>query len=288
MTVQEIGRLLEEKEVILNGRLFAFAAKLLGRERGLQAGRYFFSKETSIVSALKRLSRGEVKLEKVTIPEGLTVNETAHRLKAGAAVDSVTFISLVNNSAFTRSLGVEAKSLEGYLFPETYNLRWGMPARKAIEHMVCRFHDTFNDDLASRARELSLSLHDVTTLASMIEKEARIPEERPIISAVYHNRLQKDMLLQCDPTVIYALGGNVSSVTYRDLEVDSPYNTYRYHGLPPGPICSPGKASILAALYPSDVDYLYFVATNDGRHHFSETYGEHLKARRLINKGRYE
>ena len=159
-----------------------------------------------------------------------------------------------------------------------------MSGERVIELLSARFWQIYDQDMARSAQKLGLSLHQVITLASMIEEEAQAPEERPIISAVYHNRLRERMLLQCDPTVIYALGGKETPLTRKDLAVDSPYNTYRRHGLPPGPISNPGRASIQAALHPAQVDYLYFVARGDGSHQFSRTSREHINAIRRIKK----
>jgi UPF0755 protein len=159
-----------------------------------------------------------------------------------------------------------------------------MPAGKVIDVLFSRFDQIYTPEMAGRAGQLGLDRHQIITLASMIEEEAGVDRERPLISAVYHNRLREGMLLQCDPTVIYALGGKRTPLTRDDLLVESPYNTYRHTGLPPGPISSPGRASILAALYPAESDYLYFVARGDGSHHFSRTSREHINAIRRIRR----
>jgi UPF0755 protein len=187
---------------------------------------------------------------------------------------------------FTQGMGITASNLEGYLFPDTYRLSWSTTPEKVAQVMVEQFRKTITDSLMRRAEEIGFSLAQVVTLASMIEAEAKDGNERDLISAVYHNRLRRGMLLQCDPTVIYALPKLDRPLLLKDLEVDSPYNTYRYPGLPPGPICNPGKASILAALYPAGVNYLYFVATGEGSHIFSATLAQHNLARARVKRAK--
>jgi UPF0755 protein len=177
-----------------------------------------------------------------------------------------------------KTVGVEANSLEGYLFPDTYRLDKTMPEEAIIKKMVSRFWEIFNVDLQNRSRELGFSYHQVVTLASIIEKETGAEEERRLISAVFHNRLKRKELLQSDPTVIYAVKDFDGNLTREDLKLDSRYNTYRYAGLPPGPIANPGRASLIAALHPAEVDYLYFVSKNDRTHEFSSDLKQHNAA----------
>jgi UPF0755 protein len=282
--VRAIAGRLKEAKVISSPGQFLFLSKLLGVEDQLQAGKYSFAPGTRPLDVLSRLTRGQATAQMVTIPEGLTIRQMARLLQTESGMDAERFIGLANDPHVCREHGVEASSLEGYLFPDTYGLYWGIPAREIIALLVSRFQHAWDDSMARRAGELGMSLHQVITLASMIEEEVMANEERPIISAVYHNRLKKRMLLQCDPTVIYALGGKTTPLTRRDLKVDSPYNTYRHRDLPPGPISNPGKRSIMAALYPAKVDYLYFVARGDGSHHFSHTHREHVNAKNRIKK----
>ncbi len=282
--VRAIAGRLKEAKVISSPGQFLFLSKLLGVEDQLQAGKYSFAPGTRPLDVLNRLTRGQATAQMVTIPEGLTIRQMARLLQTESGMDAERFIGLANDPHVCREHGVEASSLEGYLFPDTYGLYWGIPAREMIALLVSRFQHAWDNSMARRAGELGMSLHQVITLASMIEEEVMANEERPIISAVYHNRLKKRMLLQCDPTVIYALGGEATPLTRRDLKVDSPYNTYRHQGLPPGPISNPGKRSIMAALYPTKVDYLYFVARGDGSHHFSRTHREHVNAKNRIKK----
>jgi len=284
MAVREIADRLAAEKIIPSTSQFLVLSRLLGLENRLQAGRYLLPAGSRPLDVIRRLSRGGVVSQMVTIPEGLTIRQMAGLLDRESGVDAARFEALANDPGTARRYGIPAHSLEGYLFPDTYGLYWGMPPGEVIEVLFSRFRQIYTAEMARRAAQLGLSRHQVITLASMIEEEARVDDERPLVSAVYHNRLREGMLLQCDPTVIYALGGKQTSLTRDDLQVDSPYNTYRRPGLPPGPISSPGQASILAALYPAQVDYLYFVARGDGSHHFSHTSREHINAINRIRK----
>ena len=275
---------LKEANLIKEGTELLVLAKFLGKDRHIQTGRYDFEKGTSLYSVFNKLVKGDVTLEEVTIPEGWTAKQIAGILKRKIEIDSSEFVRVITDSLFAKSMGIPASNLEGYLFPETYKLSWGFPPEKVARILVEQFKRIFTDIFVRRAKEINFSVAEVMTLASMIEAEAKDGEERETISAVYHNRLKRGMLLQCDPTVIYALPELDRPLLLKDLEVDSPYNTYKYPGLPPGPICNPGKASIFAALYPADVDYLYFVATGDGSHLFSTTLREHNNARSKIKR----
>ncbi|UCE18014.1 MAG: endolytic transglycosylase MltG [Gemmatimonadota bacterium] len=284
MDVRSIGSLLE-KEGIISGKLqFLLAVKFFGKEENLQAGRYTFPERNSIISVLNRLVQGEVAYEKVTLPEGLTAEEVAHRFKVAAAIDSQTFLHVIADTGFIRTLELRTHNLEGYLFPSTYMVYWEMDPREIIAGMVEAFKRVFSSEYEVRAEELGLSVREVLTLASIIEREVMVPEERPIISAVFHNRLKLGRALESCATVEYALGIHKPRLTEEDLQVQSPYNTYVYAGLPPGPICNPGKASIEAALYPADVDYLYFVSEGNGRHIFSRSLEEHTRAKWRVRR----
>jgi len=184
---------------------------------------------------------------------------------------------LGQDQAFITALGVQGPALEGYLFPDTYHVPRGLSEQSLLTLMVRNFQKRYSADMATRAQQLDLTQHEVVTLASLVEKEAQIDAERPLIAAVFHNRLRRGMRLQCDPTVIYALGERFDgNLRKDDLQIDSPYNTYRYAGLPPGPIANPGQRALEAAINPAAVDYLYFVATRDGgRHIFSKSLQEH-------------
>jgi UPF0755 protein len=284
MAVREIADRLAAEKIIPSAGQFTLLSRLLGLENRLQAGRYLLPAGSRPLNVIRILSRGGVTSQMVTIPEGLTIGQTAALLERESGVDAGRFVALANDPELAGQYSIPAGSLEGYLFPDTYGLYWGMTAGEVIEVLFSRFRQIYTAEMDHRAAQLGLSRHEVITLASLIEEEARVADERPLVSAVYHNRLKERMLLQCDPTVIYALGGKRTPLTRDDLQVDSPYNTYRHPGLPPGPISNPGQASIRAALYPADADYLYFVARGDGSHHFSRTSREHINAIRRIRR----
>jgi len=265
---------------------FKILSMLTGLDKKLQVGRYDFTPEDSRYDIYLELRAGKSESVKITVPEGLTLKRILPILAGSMNYNLADFDSLAADTAFIHSLGIKANSLEGYLFPETYMIPWGAPPKFVISTMVEALHSLMGDSLRLRAKEIGFDLHQLLTFASLIEAEASVGEEREIISSVYHNRLDIRMLLQCDPTVIYALGGLDRRLLYKDLEIDSPYNTYKYSGLPPGPICSPGAASIMAALYPEETDYLYFVADGTGRHIFTRTLAEHNRARRKIKAKR--
>ncbi len=290
-SMAKIVERLKQADLIENGKWFLILSEVLGKDRHIQAGRYDFNKGMTLYSIFDKLIEGKVTPIEVLIPEGLTIREIAQILKKGIGIDSAKFVKIAVDSQIAESLNIPASNLEGYLFPNTYRLNWGTDPAKLIQVMVNEFKKVFTPALSERAKEINFSMHEVVTLASMIEAEAKDGEEREMISAVYHNRLKLGMLLQCDPTVIYALDlnhpqGFTSSppLLLKNLEIDSPYNTYKYPGLPPGPICNPGKVSILAALYPANVDYLYFVAKGDGTHIFSTTLDEHNRAKNGIKQ----
>jgi UPF0755 protein len=230
------------------------------------------------VAVIGKLARGETYERLVTFPEGLTISEMAGAFEAQGLGPAPAFIEAARASARISHLDPGARDLEGYLFPETYAVPRRTTAAQVVRLMVGRFEESFTPELRREAAALGLTVRQAVTLASLVEKETARPEERPIVAAVYLNRLRIGMALQCDPTVIYALrlaGGYRGNLTRADLTVDSPYNTYRYPGLPPGPIAAPGLASLQAAVRPASVDYLYFVSRNDGSHVFARTLAEH-------------
>jgi UPF0755 protein len=225
-----------------------------------------------------RIARGDVYVRALTFREGLTIREMASTFETAGFGSSAAFIAASKNASLIRDLDPGARDLEGYLFPDTYTLPRRTTAAQLVERMVGRFQKVFTPELRSLAVEGGLSVRELVTLASLVEKETAKPEERPIVAGVYTNRLRTGMGLQCDPTVIYALvlaGRYDGNIRKGDLQIDSPYNTYRYAGLPPGPIAAPGEASLHAAAKPADVPYLYFVSRNDGSHVFSATLEEH-------------
>lgn len=266
--------------------LFRVFARVTGRDREIRAGTYVLQHGLSWNELVGALRKGQGIERRVTIPEGWSLTQIVPELATDLGVPEDSVRAAVRDSALRNELGITTPTLEGYLFPDTYIFAYGTQARDAVEELVRHFEEVWQPQWNQRLGELSMSRNEIITLASIIEKEARLPEERPVISAVYHNRLRIGMPLQADPTVQYALGEHHERILYRDLEIESPYNTYRHTGLPPGPIASPGKASIEAALYPASVPYLYFVADSDGHHEFRTTFKEHREAKERIRRER--
>jgi UPF0755 protein len=277
---------LESAGVLGSPRLFRLYASATRRDRDIKAGTYLLEPGLSWNELIDALTAGRGIEHSVTIPEGLALRDIVPLLArtTGAPVESLWVAA--RDSDARRRLKIPTPDLEGYLFPDTYRFMYGTGAREAVRELVRRFESVWEPAWDARAAELGMTRHAIITLASIVEKEARLAEERPVISAVYHNRLRQGMPLQADPTVQYAIGEHRTRVLYRDLKVDSPYNTYRNRGLPPGPISSPGRASIEAALYPANVPYRYFVAHPDGHHEFRVTFEEHTAARRLVQRRR--
>jgi UPF0755 protein len=268
-------------------RVLVAYAWLRGWDRKVKAGTYSLVAGGRPRDIVEKLVIGQVFKVAVTVPEGFRHAQIAAAIAAATPVDSVSFSELLTDGDALGELGVEGPSLEGYLFPDTYLIPWGMNARRIAAMMKARLDEVLDADLRRRVEELGLTLHETLTLASIIQAETRLPQELPLVSAVYHNRLRRGMRLEADPTVAYALGGYKGRLYYKDLETESPYNTYRIEGLPPGPICAPGKAAILAALYPDTTcRALYFVARGDGGHVFSSTLDEHLRAVESARKAR--
>jgi len=279
--VSTIAQNLKEKGIITKKWPFLLGYKLFYSNKSVKAGEYQFHLPLSPKGILNILIEGAVYLHSLTIPEGMTRKEISQHLNSTGFINGEDFWQASNLTERIARWDEEASDLEGYLFPETYHFPKGTPAETLIEAMVSEFKKTFDEIWQRRARELGMTVREVITLASLIEKETSIPEERNLVSAVFHNRRKRGMKLDCDPTIIYALK-QIDRFTDRlrtkDLRFDTPYNTYLYPGLPPGPICNPGKESIEASLYPSPEAYLYFVSKNDGSHHFSHTLREHLRA----------
>jgi UPF0755 protein len=273
-----IARRLTDAGVVRDPWTFRLAALMTGTDRRLQAGEYRFTGPATPFEVVSRLARGDVYAVSITFPEGLTIRDMAvifERNGLGAVSD---FETAAAQGSLAAPLDPEAPTLEGYLFPSTYTLPRRAGAAGTVRAMLAQFRKVFDERAREEAAAQQLTVREVVTLASLIEKETGRAEERALISAVLRNRLAQRMPLQFDPTVIYALmqaGRWNGNLTKADLQFDSPYNTYRFPGLPPGPIASPGRASLDAALHPADVSYLYFVSRNDGTHVFSSTLGEH-------------
>jgi UPF0755 protein len=273
-----IGERLVQAGVIRDLATYRTALWMSGQGRHLKAGEYRFDRAMTPFKIIDKIARGDVYVISVTFPEGLTFAEMAKIFESHGLGLAASFVQAAKDPAPIRDLDPAAKDLEGYLFPETYALPRHTDAAKLVRMMVARFDKVFTPELQQAAAARNLTVRQAVTLASIVEKETAKAGERPLVAAVYTTRLRIGMQLQCDPTVIYALakagryGGNIHK---DDLSFDSPYNTYRYPGLPPGPIASPGRASLDAAVHPADADFLYFVSRNDGSHEFARTLEEH-------------
>ena len=264
--------------VVRDVYLFRSAVWWTNASRRLKAGEYRFTEPASVLEVIRTIERGEVYAVRVTFPEGLTIAEMAEIFAERGLGTAAAFTAAAGKASLVADLDSEASDLEGYLFPATYAVAHRGEASALVAMMVGRFRQTYTPDLQAKAASQGMSTRKVVALASLIEEETARADERPLVSAVYRNRLRIGMGMQADPTVVYALrraGKYTGNIRRDDLRLDSPYNTYRYPGLPPGPIASPGQRSIEAALAPADVDYLYFVSRNDGSHVFAKTLREH-------------
>jgi UPF0755 protein len=273
-----IGERLVTAGVVKDATTFRAALMLSGRARSLKAGEYRFDAPLHALDVIDKIARGDVYKRLLTFREGLTITEMAQVFEGKGFGKAADFIKAADNAKLIVDLDPAARDLEGYLFPETYSLPRDTPATVVVEQMVAGFKKALTEDVRAAAKEQGLTIRQLVTLASLVEKETGAGEERPLVAAVYRNRMKINMGMQADPTVIYALqkaGQYRGNLTRDNLQFDSPYNTYRYAGLPPGPIASPGRASLAASAKPADVDYLYFVSKNDGTHVFASTLDEH-------------
>jgi UPF0755 protein len=273
-----VARDLQRTGVVSSTICFKLLARLRGDAAAIQAGDYRFASRATPGRILDRLVAGDVVRHQLTIPEGFSRQEIVQRLRESDFPDAAAFLPLTDDPAFINSLGIKAVSLEGYLFPETYTYDSRTNARQLIRAMVDQCRAELPPALLAKAKQQGLDRHQLLTLASIIQKEAGNNAEMPLISAVFHNRLQRGIALQADPTVIYGIKDFDGNLTRRHLQEITPYNTYRVPGLPPGPIASPGRAALQAAANPAAVKYLYFVARGDGTHQFSSTLREHNAA----------
>jgi len=274
----DVTDILHAKGLVRYKEAFYLLALLEEAPQRIKAGEYELSSSMSPGDILNTLLEGKVKGYRVPIPEGFTLRQIAARLAANSLADEKRFIECAYDEEFLSSLGIAGESTEGYLFPDTYVLSRSMGEERIIRFMVEQLRRKITFEMSERMSEIGLGMREVLTLASIIEKEGGPEEEKPQISAVFHNRLKRGMKLQSDPTVIYDIKDFNGNITKRDLLRKTPYNTYRIKGLPPGPICSPGMDAIVAALYPAPVNYLYFVSRNNGTHHFSSNLVDHNKA----------
>ena len=273
-----IGKLLVDAGAVCDLTTWRLAVWRSGQATALKAGEYRFTDAVPPAAVVAKLARGDVYLRSITFPEGLTIRQMAALFEQAGFGTAADFVAAAGEQRLASAFDPAARTLEGYLFPDTYALPRGASARDLVARMVKRFETIMTPGLRQAAADRGLSVRQAVTLASLVEKETAAPDERPVVAAVYHNRLRQRIGLQCDPTVIYALelrGRFNGNLTRADLAIDSPYNTYRYRGLPPGPIAAPGQSSLEAAVRPAPVDYLYFVSRNDGSHAFASTLAEH-------------
>ena len=288
MVANDIGNLLYQQGAINSIFLFRVASKLAGMESSFQPGEYSFSKNMTVQQIVGMLARGETSYQQITIPEGYTVEQIAKLVQekqlgnAGVlkkvAQSFVPYPYMINTNS-----NVVYKS-EGYMFPNTYRITKGMTEEQILSMLTIEFDKQFTESMRARATEMGLSIKDVIILASLVEKEAQLPSDRPIIAGVFLNRLKMQMPMQSCATIQYILGYPKAELSVQDTEIPSPYNTYQHMGLPPGPIANPGIAAIDAVLHPQKTDFLYFVADRQGAHHFSKTYEEHLIAIEQVSK----
>lgn len=265
---------------------FRLYARLTGDDRNIKPGTYLLKRGTPWPDIVSALNGGKGLVNTITIPEGFSLLQIVPQLAQALSVPEDSVKVAVRDTALLSRLVIPAATLEGYLFPDTYAFPDGTKAREAVLELVKRFEREWKPEWNTQLTQLGLNRHEVVTMASIVEREAKKAEDRPVIAGVYMNRLRDRMPLQADPTVQYAVGKHSPRLLFKDLEVDSPYNTYKYPGLPPGPIASPGAASLRAALQPASVPYLYFVAFPDGHHEFTQTFAEHEEAIRRARANR--
>ena len=278
MSLSTLSNLLQKRGAISSATKFGWLVRFKGAARRIKAGEYQISTGLRPTEVLDKIIRGEVLLHQITFPEGYTIKQMAELLDSHGLADGDRFIATATDPAFVHTFNIPASTLEGYLFPDTYQFAKGLPVENILTALVKRFNQHFGPTQEEKAEKLGFTRHQVVILASVVEKETAVADERPLIAGVFINRLKKGIRLQSDPTVIYGLKDFTGNLTKAHLEADTPYNTYTRRGLPAGPICNPGAASIQAVLNPAPTPYLYFVAKKDGTHHFSSTLVEHNAA----------
>ena len=278
-TLKKISKDLKGLSLIRNASAFRLLANIRQKQTHIQVGEYELNQSMLPMDILKAITSGKTVLHPVTIPEGYRITEIAELLAEKISINKEEFIKETRSKGLIKTLNITSDSLEGYLFPETYHFSKHTPEQKIVQTMLNTFKQRItNRNILDQIQKSDMSLHEVITLASLIEKETGMNDERKHISSVFHNRLHRNMRLQTDPTVIYAIEEFDGNIRKKDLNIDSPYNTYRYKGLPPGPIANPGIKSIVAALNPIRSNHLYFVSRKDGSHHFSSNLREHNRA----------
>jgi UPF0755 protein len=267
-----------KNEIITSPLKFDLVARLKGYDKRLKAGEYALSATMTPIQIMEKMVKGQVELYKLTVPEGLNIYQIADLVARAGFAENSAFIAAATNADLARKNSIPAETFEGYLFPETYYFPKKVSVETIISTMVKRFWKVFNTAWKERANQLGFSIHQIVTLASIIEKETGAPFERPLISSVFHNRLKRKMRLESDPTVIYGLKDFDGNLKRADLETPTPYNTYKIMGLPVGPIANPGADSLKAALYPADTKFIYFVSKKDRTHKFSTNLKDHNQA----------
>uniref|UniRef100_A0A7C4EK98 Endolytic murein transglycosylase n=1 Tax=Thermodesulfovibrio aggregans TaxID=86166 RepID=A0A7C4EK98_9BACT len=283
-----IASIFKEKGIITDEQVFIITGKILGIEKKARAGYYLITRNMTGIDVIKKLLEGRVIEYILTVVEGDSLYEIADKLGNINPQFQDDIWKFAYNREFLESLNIQSPSLEGYLFPSTYHIPKGMNIEEILTMMVKKFWQVYNEKLMKKTEEMGWTVNKLLTLASIIEKEAKVDDEKPLISAVYHNRLKLGMPLQADPTAIYGIKRFKDGVTKKDLKNKTPYNTYIIRGLPPGPIASPGLKSILAALYPAKVSYLYFVSRGDGTHEFSSNFKAHISAINQIRENKVD
>jgi len=287
-TLGEISKQLYEKKIIANEQMFRWAVQVMGKEKEIPVGTFQLVDTQSNYDIIKQLVYGSPELIKVRLLEGWSVKKIAAHLNKVMGFEPDEILDISKDYHFLKKHNIKASTIEGYLFPDTYFFFNGDTPTSVLENVVSEYKKFWKDAFRDRARKLNMTEHEVVTLASIIEGEAIYDKERPTISGVYHNRLNRGMRLQADPTIQYIIEDGPRRLLNRDLRIDSPYNTYKYEGLPPGPINSPGEQSLIAALYPEENEYLFFVARGDGYHTFTTNEKDHNIAKRQLQKLRRE
>lgn len=281
-----LSTLLYQNGMILHPVKFRLFARIKGYDKRIKAGEYMISSAMTPEKILETMVDGKVYLHRLTIPEGYNLKQIAQAVETAGFASEADFLKAATDPDLVRAKGIDAQTFEGYLFPDTYYFPRGVTPENIISTMVKRFWSVFKPEWEEQTKTLGFTVHQVITLASIIEKETAVSAERPIISSVFHNRLKRHMRLESDPTVIYGMGNYNGNITRKDLERPTPYNTYTMKGLPPGPISNTGAKAIEAALYPADTKFLYFVSRNDQTHHFSTNFKDHNRAVRKFQLGR--
>lgn len=284
VSLGKIAHNLSAEKLISNVGNFKLAALLLRADKKMQPGIFLLPRGATNVQIIRHLLRPGIQTKNVTIPEGLNLREIAGLLQTEIFIDSTEFVNLCYDSTTIRQMGVYAESLEGYLFPETYNFYRNTTSVQIIERMVELFNAEFSEELLLKGKKLGLSRHSIVTFASIVQGEVMNWEEANLVSAVYHNRLRKKIRLGADPTIQYIIPDGPRRLLNRDLKIDNPYNTYKYYGLPPGPINNPGRRALSAAVNPDNVDYIYFVAKGGGSHYFNKDHKGHARDKAKLQK----